>query len=126
MVFVCCYSICICKVFKLYFRHPNNSNIVEGMVKALARVVSTVHVSDLLPLICIFITCWVLLFLDISSSVLLEMQNFRLSSQCFSALDDKLILFWMNSVFFFSFVILLNVRCGLLLISTLCHFHCFL
>lgn len=27
-------------------RHPNNSNIVEGMVKALARVVSTVQVRS--------------------------------------------------------------------------------
>ncbi|KAL8528032.1 hypothetical protein ACS0TY_005737 [Phlomoides rotata] len=33
-------------LFQNFDLHPNNSNIVEGMVKALARVVSTVHYME--------------------------------------------------------------------------------
>ena len=31
-------------------RHPKNTNVVEGMVKALARVVSSLQVKDVLSL----------------------------------------------------------------------------
>lgn len=38
-------------VFHLPCRHPKNTNVVEGMVKALARVVSSVQVEVMFLLI---------------------------------------------------------------------------